>query len=108
MDATTWKFWIVFLIVQVVTLFGYLGSSLPKWGKWRDAEIETRLSLLSGLAMSLACGNAVYFLAYYLQETMRIVALFLALGGGYFGERWLVPLLNKAMPSDVAPVEEKK
>lgn len=101
-------FWALFGVVQVLWAFGYLLSSLPKWGKWVDGQADTeyKLSIVVGVLFALIAGNLAYYLAYYEANLKHLYCFITALAGGFAGEKWLAPLLMRFLPAGPAPQQQ--
>jgi hypothetical protein len=106
-DAEHIAFWVALIFVQLVTLIGYAGSSLPGWAKWIDGDtrfaiLTNRLTILAGLFTSLFAGNVAYYAGFYYLNSPQI-ACFIAAGlCGFGGDRAVSPMLNRVL-GKIAP-----
>jgi hypothetical protein len=95
LDLGNLRFWGVLAAVQAVTLVGYCASSLPQWAGWVDGTALVRLTIIQGVVTSLMAGNIAFFTGLYYAGLTEIVALMAAGAGGFGGDKFLVPVLQR-------------
>lgn len=86
----------LFGFAQLLAVIGYLASSLPLWAGWIDGTTLQRLTIVQGLLVAVLAGNVAFFLAveYGLSQILSMMA---AAAGGYGGDKFLMPLLNRVV-----------
>lgn len=83
----TSSFWVTFGVVQVLLMFGYALSNLPKWGGWKDGTRVERLELVRGVMASVVAGNGLYYAATAWQSYGQPTGFVGCLVGGFAGDR---------------------
>lgn len=79
---------------QFLSIVGYLASSLPVWAGWLDGTTLQRLTIVQGVLVAVLAGNFAFFLAVE-NGVSQILSLLGAAAGGYGGDKFLMPLLNR-------------
>lgn len=87
-------FWGMLAFAQALTVVGYLASSLPQWAGWIDGTVLQRLTILQGAVVAWFAGNVGYLLAVS-NELSQIMCLLSAAAGGYGGDKFLMPLMQR-------------
>jgi len=101
-DPGSERFWAALAAVQVLSLLGYVSSSLPQWAGWIDdtggavAILERRLKIIQGLVVAILSGNAAYFAGYHYFAMAEILCFGASAGASYGGDKFLSPLLSRA------------
>ena len=95
LDVLNPMFWAGVLVVQLVSLLGYLVSSLPVWAGWADGTLKDRLTILRGTLSSLFSANCIFGLGYYYYQFPEVLCWVCAGIAGYAGDAVLAPLLAR-------------
>lgn len=101
LDPGSWRFWAAFGAVQGLAAIGWCASSLARSAGWIDtsggpvAQLERRLVILQGVAISVLGSNAAYYGGFYGQGWAEIYCFIAAALAAYGGDKFLSPLLSR-------------
>ena len=94
-DLSSARWWAILAFVQVVTIIGYMASSLSQWAGWIDGTVLQRMTILQGAIAALMAGNMSYFLGLHYAGLSEVMALMSAGAGGFGGDRFITPVLQR-------------
>ena len=106
-DLSSGRWWAILFFVQVFTIVGYMASSLSQWAGWVDGTTLQRLQIVQGAIAACLAGNMSYFLGLHYAGLTEVMALMSAGAGGFGGDRFLVPLLQRLFGKATGTPPEK-
>lgn len=94
-DAGKFIFWAGMFFVEILTLMGYIASSLPQWTDWTDGTKKRRLELIASVFASVIAGNGVYYGGLYAIGWAQIYCFLATPFAAFAGDKFIVPVATR-------------